>query len=381
MADEAFENLINSVTETTAETPTTTEMAAEEVTTTPENTNPNPAETEAASTPEMGGNATEVANGDIPAAQAVDYNEWLKTQSEGLFDSVETFKNSLEKFKGYDEKVNKISELEKNQLPDDQFVKQLTKMRSDGATKDQIAQFVQLNTQYEDFSTLSAEDRMVAKLVLVDGYSKETAQRKVGREFDFSDLEEGSPEYQDLKEEQRIASNKDLEALNSYKAKISTIENQEEARRLESVALRSAHEQNVKQSIPQLLEKFNGIGSLELDGKIGSEEAKTSLNFDFDEDYKREIPAKLEAFFNKDIAPITAESIQEAGNYIKAEYLLNNFPRLLQEVYKTGLSKAAEITDNKYVNNNPIQEVTKDKPSMSVEERAQWEQFERSLAR
>lgn len=378
MADEAFENLINSGTETTAAT--STEMG-EAATTATGTTDTTLSTTEAAATSEMGEAATEVTQENIPAAPSVDYNEWLKTQSEGLFENVDTFKSSLEKFKGYDEKVNKISELEKNQLPDDQFVKQLAKMRADGASKDQLSQFVQLNTQYEDFSALSSEERMVAKLVLIDGYSKETAQRKVAREFDFSDLDEGSPEYLDLKEEQRIASNKDLEALNGYKAQISTVENQEEARRLESVALKSAHEQAVRQSIPNLLDKFTGIGSLDLDGKVGTEEVKTSLNFDFDEEYKQGIPAKLEAYFNQEIAPITPESIQEAGNYIKAEYLLNNYPRLLQEAYKTGLAKAAEITDNKYVNNKPLTEVTRETPSRTVEEQAQWKAFEESFAR
>lgn len=379
MADEAFEALIERA-QAMSETQETTEMVDTAVSTETAPTETTSSEATTTETSEMEAQVAETTQENI-AVPSVDYNEWLKTQSSGLFDSVDTFKASLEKFKGYDEKVNKISELEKNQLPDDQFIKQLAKMRSDSATKDQLQQFVELNTKYEDFNTLSPEDRMVAKLVLVDGYSKETAQRKIARDFDFTDLEQDSDDYKDLKEEQRIASNKDLEALNTYKAKISTVENQEEARRLENVALKNAHEQNVRQSIPTLLPKFTGIGELELDGKVGKEDVKTSLNFDFDEEYKSQLPAKLEAFFNQDIAPITNESVEEATNYIKAEYLLNNYPRLLQEAYKTGLAKAAEITDNKYVNNKPLTEVTKETVSRSVEEEAQWKQFQQSLAK
>lgn len=382
MQDEAFENLLETA-QKYDEAVASTEMVDnspqthDEPTDTPSEPVQEPVNTE------MGNQADEPNLGDKPqeTVTTVDYNEWLKNESGGLFDSVDTFKASLDKFKGYDEKIAKIEQLEKNQLPEDEFVKQLAKMHSEGATKDQLTQFVKINTEFDDFSTLTPEQRMVAKLVLVDGFSKETAQRTVSKQYDFSDLEEGSDDYIDLKEHQRVASAKDLEALNKYKASISTVANNEEAKRLEGIALKSAHEANVRQSIPSFLDKFNGIGSLDLDGKVGAHEVKVNLSFDFDEDYKKSIPQKLESFFNEEIAPITPERIEEANNYIKAEYLLNNYQRLLHEAYKTGLAKAAEITDNKYVNNTKIEEVTKDTPSVDATMRAQMQEMEESFRR
>jgi len=298
----------------------------------------------------------EVEAPETQAAEAVDYNGWLKEQSGGLFDNVDTFKSSLDKFKNYDEKVTKITELEKNQLPEDDFIKQVATLRGAGATKDQLTEFVRLNTEFEDFSTMTPEQLKISKMVLIDGYSKEVATRKVNREFDVTDFEEGSDEYNDVKEELRISSKEDLKSLESYKAKISTVENKAEQEKLNSIHIKSAHEQNVKQTIPTIIEKFNGLGEFSLKGTLGKEEVTSDLKFDFDDDFKSKIPAMLETYFNTEIAPITEESIKDANNYVKATYLANNIDKLLENAYKSGLAKGNEKTEDKYVNPKGVEE-------------------------
>lgn len=314
---------------------------------------------------------------ETPTAPAVDYNEWVKNETGGLFETVDQFKASLDKFKGFDEQANKLAELEKNQLPDDGFVKKLAEMRSAGASKDQISAFIKLNNEYDDFSEMEPKDLKVAKLVLIDGYSQAVAQRKVDKEFNLSDFDEGTDEYQDAIEELRISSKGDLQALEGHKAKLSTVENKAEKLKLEGIALRSAHEQNVKQTVPSLLGEFKGLGALDLSGKVGKEEVTSNLSFDYDEEFSKNIPGLLEDFFSKDIAPITPEKVQLAKESIQGAYLVQNITSLLNNAYKTGLAVAAEKSDNKFVNNNGVKE-TENNPNPNVTKgvtAADWEAF------
>lgn len=295
----------------------------------------------------------------------VDYNEWLKNETAGLFDSVDSFKASLDKFKDYDAKATRVAELEKNQLPEDTFIKKVAEMRGNGASKDQIMEFIKLNTQYDDFSVMTPKEQQVAKLVLIDGYSKSVAERKVDREFPLSDLDEGSEEYLDMIEEQRISAKSDLAQLESYKAKLSTTENKEEQTKLENIALQSAHADNVKQSIPSILGEFKGLGSLDLTGKVGKDEVASAMAFDFDDEFSKKVPQILEFYFNQEIAPITPERIQEAKDYINAAYLHQNWKKISNDIYLTALAVATEKAENKFVNNKGVQE-TAPNPNPSV---------------
>lgn len=382
MADENFENLIQSQLPIQAEAENTemvsTETAEQEVATETEESSTE-VNTEMVNT-EVEAETTTNTEDQSASAPEVDYNEWLKTQSEGLFENTESFKGSLEKFKDYDAKVAKVTELEKNQLPDDPFVKTLTKMRSEGASKDQITEFIKLNTEFEDFSSMTPEQVKVAKLVLIDGYSKDVATRKVNREFDMTDFDEGSDEWLDAKEELRISSKKDLNDLESYKAKISTIENNLEKEKLEQVALKSAHEQTVRQQIPAILDRFSGIGDLELAGTLGKEDLTSTLKFDFDDDFKKQVPVMLEKYFNQSIEPITENSIKEASDYIKATYLVNNWEKLAKDIYKNALALAHEKTEQKYVNPKGVEEKTKDTPAKNAAFDAEWKAFEEKFA-
>lgn len=287
---------------------------------------------------------------------SVNFDEWLKNETEGLFENVESFKQNLVKFKEYDEKVAKIGELEKTQLPDDAFVKKLAEMRNNGASKDQINQFIKLNNEYDDFSSLSPRDLKIAKLVLIDGYSEATAGRKVDKDFPLNDYEEDTDEYQDLFEEQTLSAKSDLQQLEAFKAKISTVENKAEQQKLEQIALQSAHESNIKSIIPNIITEFKGLGSLELSGKVGKEDVTSNLSFDYDDEFAKKIPSVLEYFFNQEIAPVTQEKIQEAKNYINAMYLVENWQKISKDIYLNALSIAAEKADNKYVNNKEIKE-------------------------
>lgn len=380
MADELFESLMKTTIveekpEENAEMAPTNETAQQSA------AEEKPAETPSAETvPEPPKEERTNNESQQEAPKGVDYNEWLKTQSEGLFENAETFKSSLTKFKEYDTLSGKVTQLEKNQLPDDPFVKKLAEMRGNGASKDQISEFIKLNNEYEDFSSLTPQQVKVAKLVLVDGYSKETAERKVARDFDVSGFEEGSEDFVDIQEELRISSKVDLQELEKYKATLTTTENSAEAQRLEQIALKSAHEINVKQTIPNLLDKVSAIGEIEFSGKVGKEDIASKMNFDYDDEFKKVIPEMLETFFTQEIEPITPEKIQEASNYIKSVYLLNNFEKISKDIFLSALAIANEKTENKYINPKNIEETTKDAPDQNANLQAEWKAFEERFA-
>lgn len=380
MADEIFESMIQSTLPAEEKTETT-EMVAEETTeqVAPTETVEATPRAEMVQETEATTESTETIEEKAPV-EVFNPNEWLKKETEGLFDSPETLKSSLNKFKEYDNLVTKVGALEKNQLPEDSFLRKLAEMRSNGATKDQITEFTKLNTEYEDFSELTPEQIKVAKLVLIDGYSKETAQRKVSRDFDVTDLDESSDEYKDLQEELRVSSRADAQALETYKAKISTVENKAEQERLEQVAIKSAHAENVKQTIPALLDRFTGIGETTLIGKIGKEEISAPMSFEFDDDFKKAVPQMLEHYFNDSIEPITEQKVKEASDYIKATYLYNNWEKLSGDIFKSGLALGQEKTENKFVNPAPIVEETKEVDGNANKETAEEMAFLEKVA-
>lgn len=378
MADENFEALMQSVAQT-EETTETTEMVATEETTAPATeTTDNATQLGDA---EMAGTETRT-NADTTVettetAPAVNYNEWLKTESNGLFNSTDDFKQSLDKFKDYDAKVARISDLEKNQLPDDSFVKTLATMRAEGASKDQITQFIKMNTEVEDLNAMTPEELKIASLVLIDGYSKESAARKVEREFGLGNYDEGTDEYEDAKEELRISAKQDLAKLEKYKSQITTVENSRESERLSNIALKSAHEQEVKKVIPNLLDRFSGLGTASLSGTVGKEEVVSEMKFDFDDDFKKEIPTILEDYFTNEIEPVTEEKINNAMTYLKGAYLAENWEKISKQIYLTALAVAQEKTDAKYINANgtPRQEIKPQSKEQQVSD-AEWKAFE-----
>lgn len=373
MADEAFEALMEQANVTT-EKPTEMVETPAETTPEPEATPQEPVSTEMEQTVEVDANE--------PVTQPeVNYNEWLKNETGGLFEDVETFKNSLQKFKDYDSKESQILELQKNQMPEDAFIKKLSEMRNAGASPSQINEFIKINTEYEDLTKLEPMEAKIAKMVLIDGYSKEVAQRKVENEFNLYGYDEDSIEYREKQEDLKISSKKDLEQLAEYQAKISKVENTEENKRLEGIALKSAHEEEVSKHIPNIVSDLKGgLGVMNLSGKVGEEDVALDFNFDYDEDFKSSLPQMASYFFNQSIEPITKEKVEEFKSYANAIYRDKIFDKSVKDAYLSGLAKGAEKAELKYVNNGGVKETVKEDVNKSTQLSAEWKAFEEKVA-
>lgn len=315
---------------------------------------------------------------DSPQQAVVDYNTWLKDKSNGLFNDEQSFVQSLEKFK-------KIEELEKNQLPEDQFVKTLAKLRNEGASKEQITEFVKFNTEYDNLETLDAKEIRVAKMVLIDGYSRKVAESKVNKIFDG--LDEDSDTYEqdklELEEDLRIQSKKDLEALKEYNAKISTIDTakQKEQQELENKAIYTVHLDNVKQAIPHIKENFKSVSELHLKDTVNGIDVESKFNIEYDDDFKKVVPELLEKFLSDEIAPITQDRIKDAKEYIDALYLKENIHKIAEANFKNGIAKGLELADSKYENKSGLKPDIAEREIVQTNESKQWSEFEEQFGR
>lgn len=322
---------------------------------------------------------------EIQQPQSVDYAGWLKEKSQGLFNTEDEFVSSLEKVKGYEDLARQKEELEKNQLPDDQFLKTLAGLRGRGANAEQIKEFVKLNTEYEDLANLSPKDLKIAKMILVDGYSKRVAEHEINKEFGFSNLDEDSDNYEldkELAEEKlKLSSKKDLEALEAYKAKLTTVDSfkLEEQKALQDKAIMAAHKSTVKETIPLIQNSFNGIGEISLKETLNGKDVTSNLSLEYDEDFKKAIPEMLEKYFSEKIIPINQNTIGEAKEYIDAIYWKENGAKIAEQSYKNGIALGFKEAEDKYVNPNGLKESSEQNIPQESALAAEWDAFHKRV--
>lgn len=331
------------VTDTTAETTTDAPASTEIVDTTQTNETHTPTET-----------STETV---------VDYAKFLTENSEGLFTDVESFKSALPKIKEYDEKIGAYDTIlkEKTELEEklkvDPFVNEFTKtldsMIRAGKSADEIENFTKISRL--DIDQISATDAKVMVMVK-NGYSEAIARQIVEKDFPLDDYEEGSTERSILEEQLRVSSLQDKQILKDYKKELTAVDNsaqeqanaQLEQNRLAEIAKNNAHIQAVKQTVPKIADTIVGLGEINLNGKEGEEAVK--LNFDFNADFKANLPKALESFFLDGQMEVNEENIALAKGYLEADYLQKNKEAIFQSIYKHADALATERTVNKYEN-------------------------------
>lgn len=299
-----------------------------------------------------------------------DYNSWLKETTGGLFEDVDTFKSSLNKFASYDELEKAKNELEEkakiNPFATD-FVAKLNEGIKNGWDTDRQTAFIKINSI--DFDSLTPKELKVANMVLNQGYSEDIAKKVVDRQFDLEEYEEGSDERIIKEEELRIASKADRKELEQYKASISKVENLSaeiaEKKELEDLATRTKYLSQVKEASVKLAPNIRGIGEAKF--KLGAEgKQEIDMKFDFDKDYLDSMPEKLEKYLVETNAQISNETLAEFHTYARADYLSNedNLNKLTNSIADTVWSKAQEFFVNKYENRSGIPE---DKSNTNVE--------------
>lgn len=282
----------------------------------------------------------------------VDYAKILSEVSEGQFTDVEQFKASLPKLKEYDSLSGKVTELEEK-LKVNPFVNDFAKTVNDligaGKSADEIDNFIKISRL--DIDQLPAVDAKVMRMVK-DGYNPEIARQIVESDYPINDFEEGSVDRQILEEKLRVSSIDDRKILKEYKQELTAVDNsaqvQAEQERLNNIAKAEQHKQSVKAVVPKIAETIVGLGEKNLNGKDGDEAIK--LKFDYNAEYKAELPAKLESFFLDGGLEVNEDNIAFAQKYIRAEYLEKNEEALFQQVFKHAEALTTERLVAKYEN-------------------------------
>lgn len=296
---------------------------------------------------------------ETPGATEPDYIGFVKKEFGEEYD-LETLKSHIEKAKSYDEIARQKEELEKNQFkPANDYVRTLNTLVESGASKDQLNSFIKLNT-YGDLDKMSPMDIKVAKMVLIDNYSEDVARAKVERDFDLSQYEEGDIDRRILEDELRVSSKKDLEALNDYRAELSTYENPDKANaekiQLEEKAILTQHQNRIKAELPELVKRLKPVRELEFG--IKDVEGKVPFSIEYDEEFKNQLPSLFEPMFKDKVEPIN-EMVAE--KFAKSVYLEENFDRIAQQIWDKAVSFATEHADGKYENRSGLPE-TKPNP-------------------
>lgn len=282
----------------------------------------------------------------------VDYAKILSEVTEGQFTDVEQFKASLPKLKEYDSLSGKVTELEEklkvNPFAND-FAKTVNDLIGAGKSADEIDNFIKISRL--DIDQLPAVDAKVMRMVK-DGYNQEIARQIVESDYPINDFEEGSVDRQILEEKLRVSSIDDRKILKEYKQELTTVDNsaqvQAEQERLNNIAIAEQHKQSVKAVVPKIAETIVGLGEKNLNGKDGDEAIK--LKFDYNAEYKAELPAKLESFFLDGGLEVNEQNIAFAQKYIRAEYLEKNEEALFQQVFKHAEALTTERLVAKYEN-------------------------------
>lgn len=314
-----------------------------------------------------------------------DYNKFLEESSGGLFKTVDDFKNSIDKVKNYDTVANEKETIAqerdtyKAKAEQDPFANDLVKQFNDlvkkGGNEHQIDTFLKIN-KLGDLAQVDPYELRVSRMVLVDGVSRATAERIVTKEYnldiDLSDATLSDQEKADLqiqlednKEMLKLASKEDLSKLETYKAKISepvsVPDPKEEA--LKQTAIAAQHSKAVQAALPNIVAGIKGIG----DVSFGDND---KLNFDFSEDYQKTIAGKLETYLNHSVEPITPEKIQEAQDYITADYKVSHFEAAIKAAYEHGLNTGKETAANEY--NNPGGLTNSTQPTAQPDNNLDW---------
>lgn len=282
----------------------------------------------------------------------VDYAKILSEVTEGQFTDVEQFKASLPKLKEYDSLSGKVTELEEklkvNPFAND-FAKTVNDLIGAGKSADEIDNFIKISRL--DIDQLPAVDAKVMRMVK-DGYNPEIARQIVESDYPINDFEEGSVDRQILEEKLRVSSIDDRKILKEYKQELTTVDNsaqvQAEQERLNNIAKAEQHKQSVKAVVPKIAETIVGLGEKNLNGKEGDEAIK--LKFDYNAEFKAQLPAKLESFFLDGGLEVNEENIAFAQKYIRAEYLEKNEEALFQQVFKHAEALTTERLVAKYEN-------------------------------
>jgi|GEM_PF-2600514 len=341
------------------DTPQTTEMVTE----TPSTTSEPGTQTDTPSVIE--GNQpqeqvidTPTTNVETPTQAPIDYNSILEEISGGEFKDIDSFKGSLSKFKEYDavlkEKQDLEAKLNGTIVPANDYLKKLNELHMNGATADQIKSFQRLN-DIGDLSKVSPTDIKVHKMVQ-DGWSEEMARKAVDQEFPLSDYDEDSDEYKILNEKLRISSERDKLDLQKQMVELSTLGEdkikQEEQEKLNAIAAETQYKNEVKAIIPKITENLKGLGEINLNGEEGDKALK--LNFNYNEEFKKDIPKLIELYFDSNKSPITEESLKQASQYVENVYWGVNRQHILETAVKHAVSATTEQIQKKYENRSGL---------------------------
>lgn len=325
---------------------------------------------EAPQTPENAPQA-EIANEQPPASvpETPDYSKILSELTSGEVSDVDTLKSFLTKGKEYDTILSKNTELEEKLKVDpfaNEFSKSFNDMLKSGKSKDEIDAFYKASTL--DIDALSAKEAKVMQMVR-EGYNAEIAKKMVEKEFPIDEYEEGDEERQILEEKLRVSAISAKESLKQWKKDVMTVDttlaDQAEQQRLESIANEQSRRTQIKQNAPTIASQFTGLGELNLNGKEGEEALK--LKFDYSEDFKSQLPQRIESFFTDGLMELTPENIKHAEHYAKADYLVKNIDSIVQDVFKHAVSITEERMVNKYENRSGLPPET---PALTPENQA-----------
>lgn len=332
-------------TETTT-TESNAEMAAD-TSATPEDT----------SSTEMVENNAETADLKQPENVPVtDYSKILEELTEGEVKDVDTFKTLFPKAKNYDTLLSEKSELEEKLKVDpfaNEYSKTIDSMIRNGKSFEEIENFHKLSKV--DIDALSPIEAKIMVMVS-KGFDPEIAKEIVEEEYPLHNYDEGSSDRRKLEEKLRVNQEEDKKVLRDIKKDLTAVDNspaeKAEADRLQAIANQKQFENIIKEAAPTLAQKFTGLGERNLNGKEGDDALK--LNFDYSDEFKAELPAKIESFFVDGQMELNETNIQLAEKYARADYLERNFDSILQSAVKHAISVTEEKVINRYENRSGL---------------------------
>lgn len=288
-----------------------------------------------------------------PPTEVNDQFNWEEVgkRSNGVLKDEATMAEVIEKANKYSELSGKVQELESNQFkPANDFVSKLNSLILDGAKPEQIEAFVGLN-KLGDLNSMTAREILVNKEILLNGATREVADFKIDRNYDYVGLDEDSVEYKALLHQQELDAREALQKLNEYKTGITTVVNVEkeaaEQARLQEVSNETQRMSFVSQEAPKIAQNFDGKISRELS------EGKT-FDHNYDDSFKSKISDLTVEFFEKTKLPLSDENLPKLAEFLEVKYISENINKIYDDMYNQISSDLNEKYANKYENRSGL---------------------------
>lgn len=282
--------------------------------------------------------------GGSPKQEQPTPNIWevVKEKSGGRIDSEQGLQDVLSNFEQKQQELEDLRQkAEQSPFANDR-VKKLNELYASGASEEQIAQFVKL--QSIDVENVDAVEAKKLRYMHEFGLSDKDALQAVYDDYPLNDDDLEDSEKGRIKRKLERETKADKEFLKNLRVEVAK---PNDTKNKEQELQRQQYEQAVDGWLPSALDGLDGIEKVNTNGKDGDD--ALYFDFTFDNTFKSKIPEMAKRFVMTNGLDTSDPQAKEAvQNFVKAAYFAENGQKAIQVAVTDAISKRDEYWLNRY---------------------------------